>query len=113
MKINYQTLILKKNGILEEIKNVKYNDLENLVYRMQLTYDEGLNILGIKDIPTKRTGFSLNPDNYEVIHLNNTLKNILPDNVKLSVTKDDARKKSNLKVYEKLYSTEKSFFLHF
>ena len=31
MKISYQTLIIKKNEILEELKNVRYNDLENLV----------------------------------------------------------------------------------
>ena len=30
----------QKNEILEEIKNVKYNDLDDLVYRMQLTYDK-------------------------------------------------------------------------
>ena len=33
-----------KDEILEEIKNVKYNDLEDLVYRFKLTYDE---IMGI------------------------------------------------------------------
>ena len=48
MKINYQTFILKKNEILEEIKNAKYNDLEDLVYRFQLTYDEIINILNLK-----------------------------------------------------------------
>ena len=31
MKIKYQTLILKKNEILEELKNVKYNNIEDLV----------------------------------------------------------------------------------
>ena len=30
----------QKNEILEELKNVKYNDLEDLVYRMRLSYDE-------------------------------------------------------------------------
>ena len=59
MNINYQTLILKKNEILEEVKNVKYNDLEDLVYRPQLTYDENLDILALRYIPTKRTGYSL------------------------------------------------------
>ena len=34
----------QKNEILEELKNVKYNDLDDLVYRFQLTYNE------IKDI---------------------------------------------------------------
>ena len=43
---------------------------------MQLTYDEKINILDLKNIPTKRTGYSLNPVTYEVIDLNNTLENI-------------------------------------
>ena len=93
MNINYQTLILKKNEILEELKNVKYNDLEDLVYRMQLTRDEMIDVLDIKYIPTKRTGYSLNTGIYEVNDLNNTLKYILPDNVKVSVTIDDIRLK--------------------
>ena len=44
-------------------------------------------------IPTKRTGFSANPGIYEVVDLNNTLKYILPNNVKVSVSKDDVRLK--------------------
>ena len=30
----------QKNDILEKSENVKYNDIEDLVYRIQLTYDE-------------------------------------------------------------------------
>ena len=30
----------QKNEILEELKNIKYNDLEDLVYRFQITFDE-------------------------------------------------------------------------
>ena len=48
MNIKYQTLILKKNEILDELRNVKYNDLEDLVYRMHLTYDEIIDILDLK-----------------------------------------------------------------
>ena len=92
------------------MKNVKYNDLEDLVYRMQLTYDEVIDILDFKYIPTKRTGYSLNPTIYEVVDLNNSLKYILPDNVKVSVTIDDVRLKSNLKTNKTLIFTEKSFF---
>ena len=40
----------------------------------------------------------------------NTLKPILPDNVKVSVTIDDVRLKSNLKTNQTLIFTEKSFF---
>ena len=54
MIINCQTLKRKKNEILEEIKNVKYNDLEDLVFRFQLTYGEFIDILDFKYIPTKK-----------------------------------------------------------
>ena len=100
----------QKNEIVEELKNVKYNDLKDLVYRMRLSYDETMDILDLKYIPTKRTGYSLNPGIYEVVDLNNTLKHISPDNVKVNITIDDIRLKSNLKINQTLIFTEKSFF---
>ena len=100
----------QKTEILEELRNVKYNDLEDLVYRMRLSYDEIINILDLNYIPAKRTGYSLNPGIYEVIDLNNTLKYILPDKVKVNVTIDDFRLKANLKTNQTLIFTEKSFF---
>ena len=100
----------QKNEILEKLKSVKYNDLEDLVYRMQLTYDEIIDLLDLKYILTKWTGYSLNPGIYEVVDLNNSSKYILPDNVKVSVTIDDVKLKSNLKTNQTLIFTEKSFF---
>ena len=100
----------QKKEILEELKNVIYNDLKDLVYRMRLSYDEIMDILDLKYIPTKRTGYSLNPGIYEVDDLNNTVKYILKDNVKVNVTLDDIRLKSNLKINQTLIFTEKSFF---
>ena len=99
----------QKNEILEELKNVKYNDLEDLVYRMRLSYDEIIDILDLKYIPTKRTGYSLNPGIYEVIDLNNSLKYFLPDTVKINITIVDIRLKSNLKINQTLIFTKKSF----
>ena len=100
----------QKYEILQELKNVKYNDLEDLVYRMRLSYDEIMEILDLKYVATKRTGYTLNPGIYEVIDINNTLKYILPDNVKITITIDDIRLKSNLKINQTLIFTEKSFF---
>ena len=100
----------QKNEILEELRNVKYNDLEDLVYRMRLSYDEIIDILDLKYIPTKRIGYSIEPNIYNVVDLNNTLKNILPDNVKMSVTIDEKKYKSNLKINQTLIFTNKSFF---
>ena len=68
----------QKNEILEELKTAKDNDIEDLVYRLQLTYDKIVNIINLKYITTKRTGYSLNPGIYEVIDLNNTLIYVLP-----------------------------------
>ena len=81
----------QKNQIIEELKKAKYNDLEDLVYRIRLSFDEIMDILDLKYIPTKRTGCSLNPGIYEVNDLNKTLKHILPDNVKVNITIDDIR----------------------
>ena len=86
----------QKNEILEELRNVEYNALEDLVHRMRLSYDEIIDILNLKYIPTKRIGYSLNPGIYEVIDLNNTLKYISPDTIKVNITIDDIRLKSNL-----------------
>ena len=77
---------------------------------MQLTYDEIIDVLDLKYLPTKRTGYTLDPGIYEVDDLNNILKFILPDNVKVSVTIDNVRLKSNLKINQTIIFTEKSFF---
>ena len=81
-----------------------------MVFRLQLTYNEILDILDFKYIPTKRIGYSLNPGIYEVVDLKNTLNYNLPDNVKVTITIDDIRLKSNLKINQTLIFSEKSFF---
>ena len=104
----------QKEEILEKLKKYStYQSLDDMVFRLQLTYNEILDILDLKYIPTKRTGYILNPGTYEIVDLNNTLKHILPDNVKVSVTIDDIRLKSNLKIIQNLIFTEKSFFYTF
>ena len=100
----------QKNKIVEELKKAKYNDLEDLVYRMQLTNIEIAVLLDLKVISIKRTGYSLNPGIYEVADLNDVLKHILPDNVKINIIIDDIRLKSSLKNIQTLLLTEMSFF---
>ena len=77
---------------------------------MQLTYDEIIDVLDLNYISTERRGYSLNAGVYEVSDLNTILKHFLPDNVKVSITIDDIRLKSNLKINQTLVFTEKSFF---
>ena len=68
----------QKDEILEELKNAKYNDLEELVYRMQLTYNEIIDILDLEYVPTKRMGYSIEANIYNVVDLNKTLKKFYP-----------------------------------
>ena len=69
-----------------------------------------MDILDVKYTSTKRIGFSLKPNIYNVVDLDNTLKNILPDKVKINVTIDEKKYKSNLKINQTLIFTNKSFF---
>ena len=74
MTILYPVLVLLKLKYLKNLKNAKYDDLEDLVYRIQLTNDEIIAIFVLKYIPTKRTGYSLNPGIYEVVDFEQHVK---------------------------------------
>ena len=103
-------MILLKKKYLKNKKNVKYNDLEDLVYRFQLTYDEIIDILDLKYISSKRIDYSLKPEVYQISNINDTLKNNLPNNVLISVSIDEKLYKSSLKTNQTLIFTNKSFF---
>ena len=99
-----------KDEILEDLKNAKFDDLEDMVYRFRLTYDEIIDILDLKNVPTKRIGYSIQPNIYNVMDLNKTLKSILPNNVKIDITIDERKYKTDLKISQMLIFTNKSFF---
>ena len=101
----------QKNDTLDELRNVKYNDLEYSVYRMQLTYDEIMDILDLKHIATKKIGYTLKPNIYQRNDKNKTLKNISPDNVVISVSIDEKIYKSNFQIKQTLIFTNKVSFI--
>ena len=78
---------------------------------MQLTYDEIIDILYLKYIPTERIGYSLKPDINQISDINNTLKHILPNNVEIIVTIDGKIYKSIMKIIQTLIFTNKVFFI--
>ena len=98
-----------KKEIFEELKSAIYHDLEDLVYRMQLTYKEIMVVLDINYFPSERTGYTLSPRIYEIININKTLENLLPDIVKVSTTFVDMRIKPNFETNQILTFTKKSF----
>ena len=62
---------------------------------MQITFVEIREILDLKYISTKRIGYSLKPGIYQICDINKTLKNILPDNVEISISIDEKIKNAN------------------
>ena len=104
------SLDMFKDEILEDLKNAKYNDLEDLVYRFRLTYDEIMDKLDLKYISTERMGYTIEPNIYNVVDLNKNLKNILPNNVKIDITIDERKYKTDLRINQTLIFTNKSFF---
>ena len=75
---------------------VKYRDLEALVYRLQLTYDEIIDISDVIYLAGSTTGYTLPPDVYKITGNNLMLRSLLPVKLKVNITIDDIRLKSNL-----------------
>ena len=78
------------------MKKVKFRDLEVLVYRLQLTYDEIIYRLVIKYRAGSTIGYTLPRGVHETSDFNLMLKSLLPNKVKVNITVDDTRLKSNL-----------------
>ena len=55
-------------------------------------------------------GYSIEPNIYNVVDLNKTLKNILPNNIKIDITIDERKYKTDLRINQTLIFTNKSFF---
>ena len=81
-----------------------------MVYRMQLSFDEIMDVLDIKCFPPKRTRCTLPVGMYEVSDINLMLKSLLPNIVKINITIDNIRLKSNLKKNQNLIFTKRSIF---
>ena len=99
-----------KKETLEELKKVEYHHLEDMVNRMQLSCDEIMDLLGIEYFPSKRTRYNLPVGVHELSDIDLMLKFLLLDDVKVNITIDNVRLKSNLKNNQTLIFTKRSFF---
>ena len=52
-----------------------------MVYRIQLTYHEIMDILDVKHIAGSRKGYTLPPDSYQITDITSMLKSLLPKEV--------------------------------
>ena len=67
-------------------------------------------LLDVKYIDAKSTGFTFPIGIYEIVDNNSIVKSLLPDEVKVNITIDDTRLKSNLTTNKTIRFTKKSFF---
>ena len=81
-----------------------------MVYRLQLIYDEIIDILDVKNIAGSTIRFTLPPGVYEISDISLMLKSLLPGRAGVKVTIDDIRLKSNLNNDKPIRFTEKIFF---
>ena len=77
---------------------------------MELTNHEVTDILDIKYIDAKSTGYTFPPAIYKIARINLMLKSLIPDDVNVNITFDDIRPKSKTTTHKTIRFTEKSFF---
>ena len=85
-----------KNANLKDLKETKYKDLEGMVYRLQLTYDEIIDILDKKYNAGSTNGYTLSTGLFKISDINLLSKCLVADEKKFKITKDDIRLRSNL-----------------
>ena len=80
-----------------------------MVYRLELTYDEIIDILDVKYITGSTFGYTITTGVYEMNDICLIIKILLPNEVKVNNTIDDFRLKSNLTTNETIRFTKRSF----
>ena len=84
-----------------------------MVFRMGLTYSEVEEILDTKCNATSTTGYTFKPRKFKISDFNLMLKSLIPDEVKVNITIDDIRLRSNLTSNETIRFTKKPLFYRF
>ena len=79
---------------------------------MELTYDEIVDILNVKNTAGSFIGYTLPPGTDEISDINLIIKFLLPNKVKVKVTFDDIRLRPKLTTNKTISFTKKSFLLY-
>ena len=69
-----------KSEQLAELRRVRYKELEDMIYKMELTYDEILDMLDIKNYAGSTNGYTITPRMNEISDNNLMIKSSLPNN---------------------------------
>ena len=84
-----------------------------MVYRMQLTHNEIVDMLDVKLIAESTLGYTIPPRINEIHDNTLIIKSLLPNKVKITITIADIRLKSHLTTDKTIRFTENSFFYTF
>ena len=83
-----------------------------MVYRIELTYDEIVDILDVKYIAGSTIGYTLVPGIYGVSVIHLMLKSLVPNKVNVTIIIDEIRLRSNLTNKKTIRFTKKIFFVY-
>ena len=93
------------------MKRVKYKDIKDMVNRLELTYEEIVDMLDVKYINGTTIGYVSLPGIYETTDIKSTINCLFADDVKVNRTVDNIRLRTNLTT-NKTKVLLKSFFIH-
>ena len=100
---------LFQSETLVGLKRIKHKNLEDMVYRVQLTYDEIVVILDVIFFSGSFFIYTLSPGIYQIADFISILKSLLPKEVEVNINIDDNRLRSNLTTNKTIRFTKKSF----
>ena len=81
-----------------------------MAFRMQLTYNEIVDILNVKYFAGSTIGYTLPPGVYKIKDINLLLKSLLPNEVKVNIKNNDTSLRSNLTTSKTIRFFKKCFF---
>ena len=99
-----------KSEILGRIKSGNYKNIIDIVFRVEITFDEIIDVLDTKYFNASSTGYTLPPGKYKFIDPKSMFNTLLPVDIKVDITIDDTRQRSNLNTEKKQKIPLKNLF---
>ena len=94
---------------IEELKNVEYNDLEDMVYGKNLKNTEFIDLLNVENTAGTKTGYTLPTGVFKYGEFNTITKSLFPSKAKVNATAVDIRMRIHLTNKNTIEITTKSF----
>ena len=92
------------------LKKNKFDDLEDMVYRLELTKDKIIDVLDLKNTSLLIIGYTLPNEFYEIRDIDFVLQSLLPNEVEVKISIDDITLRSDSSINRTIKFTKKSFF---